>query len=104
MARHRGALGPAGLIDERDDPGARGEAAAVGGGASHHPGDVLAGTPALRPDLEQPEFAAVQREGMHRDQRLVRAQFGFRHLADRDRLGSPRGVDDGAHGLPPATR
>ena len=36
------------------------------------PADVLAGPPAFGPDLEQPQFAAVQRKGLHLDQRLVR--------------------------------
>ena len=97
-SRHRGALGPALPVAQRDDPRAGGRAAAVRGGAQHHPGDVLAGAPTFRPHLEQAQFAAVEREGMDRNERLIRPQLGLGDLADRDRLGPGRGVDDGEHG------
>jgi len=102
-ARHRGALGPAFPIAQRDDPRAGGGAGAVGRLFQHHAGDVLAGAPARGPHLEQAQLAAVERKRAHRDQRLVRARFRLRHLADRDRLGTAGGVDDGEHGMPSAT-
>jgi hypothetical protein len=86
MARHRGALRPAFPIAQADDPDAGRRAASVRGLFQYDAGDVLARPPAFRPNLEQPELAAVQRERMHRDQGFVRFRLRLRHLADRNRL------------------
>jgi hypothetical protein len=101
VARHGGTLGPAGFVAKRDNarPGRR--TAAVGRGLEHDAGDILAGTPALGPHLKEPQFAAIEREGAHRNERLIRTQFRLRHLADRGRVRPSGRVDDGEHaGMP----
>ena len=48
-------------------------------------------------NLEEAHLAAVQRERVHRDQRLVRRGSRFRHIANRDRRRPARRVDDSEH-------
>ena len=69
--RHGRQLGPAGLLGERHDTGARRRAGAVGGLLDDDAGDVLARAPVTGAGREQGELAPVDGEGPDRDERLV---------------------------------
>jgi len=93
VRRHGSAFCPAGIVGQCDNARAGLGPAAVGGLLQHHPADVLAGPPAFGAVLKQPQFAAVQREGAHLDQRLVRRRARLGNLAQFDRRGASGGVD-----------
>src|SRR5215471_6009909 len=101
VGRHRGALCPAGVVGECHDTRAGSGTGTAGGRLNHDPADVLARPPAVRPDLKQPQLAAVEREGAHLDDRLVRRRLRFGYFVDRDRRRAVGGVDYGEHLHPP---
>ena len=80
----RDARRPAAIPCVSDDARARQRPRAVSGGLEHRPGDVLPGSPPVAGTLEQEGLAAVDREGLDRDEGLILARDGLRHLRERD--------------------
>jgi hypothetical protein len=72
VGRDRRALGPAVPIHEPDHTRAFLRAAAIGRGFEDGAADILSRLPAFRPDAHQGQFAAIEREGVDGDQRLMR--------------------------------
>src|SRR5690348_7410881 len=77
-------------------PGPLGGSAAVGGGADHRSGDVLARAPARPRAFQEEGLAAVDRVRLDGDHGLVRARFRFRDLAEFHGVGN---VPSGKHGF-----
>ena len=76
MARHRDALRPAELVGQRHDACACRRAIAVLCLLQHDTAHVLAGHPSFAIVAHRAQFAAVEREGVNRDKRLVALRRG----------------------------
>nr|WP_028059679.1 hypothetical protein [Candidatus Solirubrobacter pratensis] len=87
-------------VGQRGHARAGGRAAALGGRALDHARDVLAGDPVLARG-QQPQLAAVEREGADGDQRLVGRGLGDGHVLELDPPGTVGRGDGGLHAHAP---
>jgi replicative DNA helicase len=63
----------------------------------NYAGQILARTPLMGAGFQQGELAAVDREGPHRNQRLIGGRAGIRDIGDAGSIGR---VQHGFHGMP----
>jgi hypothetical protein len=96
--RNRGELGPGPGIDEADDASAPVRAAAVGGGALDHACRVPARDRSFAEIREAGDLAAVEREGPHPYQRLIRERHGLRDAVGQADVRGDRGRRQRTHG------
>ena len=97
---HGSQFGPAGLLDEGHYAGTRRRTGAVGCLLDDDPGDVLARPPLVGAGGEQGEFASVDRERPHRDERLIARRTGVVDVGD---AGSNGCIQDGFHAFQPSS-